>query len=345
MSKNIFLSVTAALLFILGLVVMITMTPSVAQDPPETTAAVTTEPATTAPETTEPETTEPPTEPPTEPADTTPPAQLSLTAAKAFVYDCTDGVLLYAGGDREEQAAPASLTKLMTALVALEYLQESDTVTVGEEITWIDPNSSIAALQVGNELTVRMLIQGLLMQSGNDAAYTLAVAGGRAIAGEPELNRQQALGVFVDEMNKTSRSMGLVNTHFMNPDGIDEDGHYTCVSDLITISLAAMENKTIMEFAGMASAYVIFESGQDYVWENSNYLLHEDLSFYCAEAIGLKTGSTENAGKCLLSAFRQADGSTLLIGVLGSTGDSERYTDTMTLYEMYQKTVSVSVSP
>lgn len=334
MSKNVFLSVAAALLFVLGLIVMFSVTPSVAQNPPQTTLA-TTEP-TTEPETTEPETTEPPTEPPTEPADTTPPEQLELTAQKAFVYDCSEGVLLYAGGDPTEQAAPASLTKLMTALVALKYLDEDTVVTVGEEVTWIDPNSSIAALQSGNRLTVRMLVQGLLMQSGNDAAYTLAVAGGRAISGEPELDRQQAMGVFVDAMNRQCREMELVNTHFMNPDGIDEDGHYSCVSDLIAISLLAMENETILEYCGMASDYVIFESGEDYVWQNSNYLLHEDLSFYHPEVIGLKTGSTELAGKCLISAFRQDSGRTLLIGVLGSTGDGERYTDTITLYDLYK---------
>ena len=331
MSKNVILSAVAALLFILGLVVMITMTPGVAENPPETTV-VTTEPETTEPETTEPETTEPP----TDPADTTPPEQLELTADKAFVYDCSENVLLYAGGDMEEQASPASLTKLMTALVALDYLEEDAIVTVGEEITWIDPESSIAALQTGNRLTVRMLVQGLLMQSGNDAAYTLAVAGGRAIAGEPELDRKQALGVFVDAMNKKCRDMELVNTHFMNPDGIDEEGHYSCSRDLIAISLLAMENETIMEFCGMASDYVVFESGQDYVWKNSNYLLHEDLSFYTPEAIGLKTGSTANAGKCLISAFRQENGRVLLVGVLGSTGDGERYTDTLTLYDLYK---------
>ena len=331
MSKNVILSAVAALLFILGLVVMITMTPGGAENPPETTV-VTTEPETTEPETSEPETTEPP----TDPADTTPPEQLELTASKAFVYDYSENVLLYAGGDMEEKASPASLTKLMTALVALDYLEENAIVTVGEEITWIDPESSIAALQTGNRLTVRMLVQGLLMQSGNDAAYTLAVAGGRVISQEPELDRKQALGVFVDAMNKKCRDMELVNTHFMNPDGIDEEGHYSCSRDLIAISLLAMENETILEFCGMASDYVVFESGQDYVWKNSNYLLHEDLSFYTPEAIGLKTGSTANAGKCLISAFRQEDGRVLLVGVLGSTGDGERYTDTLTLYDLYK---------
>ena len=335
MSKNVFLSVAAAVLFIIGLTVMFSLTPAVAQDPPETTVA-TTEPETTLPETTLPETTLPPTEPPTEPAETTPPAQLELTAAKAFVYDCTEGRLLYAGGDMQEMAAPASLTKLMTALVALECLQEDAVVTVGQEVTWIDPNSSIAALQPGNQLTVKMLVQGLLMQSGNDAAYTLAVAGGRAVSGMPELDSKQALGVFVDKMNEKCRELGLVNTHFMNPDGIDEEGHFSCGADLITISLLAMEQKTIMQYCGMASDYVIFESGQDYVWQNSNYLLHEELSFYTPEAIGLKTGSTELAGKCLISAFRQENGRVLLIGVLGSTGDGERYTDTLTLYDIYQ---------
>lgn len=344
MNKNVFLSVTAALLFVIGLFIMFSITPSLVNNSPETTEPpsepmITQLSTTSEPETTEPPTepsTEPPTEPPTEPADTTPPEQLGLTANKAFAYDCTKGVLLYAGGDQEERLSPASLTKLVTALVALEYLEADTVVTAGEEVTWIDPYSSVAALQSGNQLTVDMLVQGLLMQSGNDAAYTLAVAGGREIIGDPELDRRQAVGAFVDAMNAYCRELGLVNTHFMNPDGIDEEGHYSCGADLIAISLAAMENETVMNYCGMASAYVVFASGQDYVWENSNYLLHQELSYYAPEAIGLKTGTTKLAGKCLISVFRQEDGRMLLVGVLGSTGDGERYTDTMTLYNMYK---------
>ena len=338
MNRHSLIPVIAAGLFLCGLILMFSLTPAVRQTPTEPvstteyieqTTALDTEPTTEEP-------TEPPTEPPTEAPDTQLPEDRSVTATHGFVYDCSADRLLLALGDTEEALAPASLTKLLTAYVALLYLPEDQLITVGNEINTIDPESSVAGLQVGHKLTVGMLVQGLIMQSGNDAAYTLAAAAGRQIAGDSSLSWEMAVGVFVDEMNAQARKLGMSNTHFMNPDGIDADGHYTSVSDLITISLAVMENETIMAYAGMATSYVIFESGQDYVWKNSNYLLHDDLSFYCPDAIGLKTGSTAAAGKCLIALFKQKDGSMLLAGVLGSDSDGERYTDIMTLYELYK---------
>lgn len=330
--KQATLSIVAALLFVCGLALMLFVTPTVRQDAPP---VVTTQPV-TEPETTAQPVTEPPTEPPTHPpAETTPPAELSLTADNAFVYDCAEDWLLYVGGDPEQKLAPASLTKLLTAYVALECLEPEQIVTVGEEITWIDPMSSVAGLSVGNRLSVKMLIQGLIMQSGNDAAYTLAVAGGRALAEDETLDRRQACGLFMDEMNRQARLMGLKNTHFMNPDGIDEEGHYTTVNDLIELTKIVMNCKPVMEYGGIASAYVIFESGEDYVWRNSNYLLHEESAYYTPEAIGLKTGSTSGAGKCLISLFQTEDG-ILMVGVLGSDTDESRYTDTLALYNQYK---------
>lgn len=341
MNRHSWIPAVAAGLFLCGLILMFSLTPAVQQDATEPSTTEYIEQTTEAPteETTE-ETTEEPTEPPTEMPTEAPDAQLpegvSVTASHGFVYDCAENRLLFALGDTEEALAPASLTKLLTAYTALLYLPEEQVITVGEEINAIDPESSVAGLQVGNELSAGMLVQGLIMQSGNDAAYTLAAAAGRQIAGDSTLSWEMAVGLFVDEMNAQARKLGMTNTHFMNPDGIDADGHYTSVSDLITISLAVIENESILTYAGMASSYVFFESGQDYVWKNSNYLLHDDLSFYCADAIGLKTGSTAAAGKCLIALFKRADGTMLLAGVLGSTSDGERYTDIMTLYELYK---------
>lgn len=335
-NKQATLSIVAGLLFVCGLTLMLFVTPTVRQDTPP---VVTTQPV-TEPETTVAPATEPPTEPPTEPvtyppAETTPPAELSLTADNAFVYNCAEDRLLYVGGDPEQKLAPASLTKLLTAYVALECLEPEQIVTVGEEITWIDPMSSIAGLSVGNRLSVDMLVQGLIMQSGNDAAYTLAVAGGRALAEDDGLDRRQACGLFMDEVNRHARLLGLKNTHFMNPDGIDEEGHYTTVNDLITLTKTVMDCAPVMKYGAVASEYVIFESGEDYVWRNSNYLLHEESAYYTPEATGLKTGSTSGAGKCLISLFQTEDG-ILMVGVLGSDTDESRYTDTLALYNRYK---------
>lgn len=345
MRKTNIFPVVAAILLLAGITVMLFLAPTT--QPPESTeipdithtstesptesTQVTTEPVTTqAP-------TEPPTEPPTDPpAETTPLTELGLTCQYAFVYDCKEEYPLYLGGNPDARVAPASLTKLVTARTALACLEPEQIVTVGDEVTWIDPMSSVAWLQPGHRLTVKMLIQGLIMQSGNDAAYTLAVAGGRALSGDETLDRRQAYNLFVDEMNRQVRELGLKNTHFMNPDGIDAEGHYTTASDLIVLAQAYMTDPLLMEYAGLASADVEFVSGETCTWKNSNYLLQESTEFYTPEAVGLKTGSTSNAGKCLISLFRRSDGSYLMIGVLGSPLDEDRYHDTLKLYALYK---------
>lgn len=350
--KQMILPVIAAILFLGGIVLMLFVAPNWVAEPPKTTnpvttAAPTTEPVAevivTSPAQTEPS--EPPvvtepvvTEPPLPPTVTLPPEEMGLTAAKAFVYDTGLSYMCYAGGDPDEALAPASLTKLLTAYTALQCMDIDQVVTVGEEITWIDPDSSRAWIEQGQELTVEMLIQGMLLPSGNDAAYTLAVAGGLVLAEDPELDRRQAYNLFVDEMNGQARALGMKHSHFMNPDGIDEEGHYTTVNDLRILSQAVMGDPLIMKYAGMAKAEVVLASGEAITWTNSNRLLHPDQEeYYTPQAIGLKTGSTDDAGKCLISVFERPDGSHLIIGVLGSLDDHSRYTDTLLLYETYNK--------
>ena len=346
MKKSNLISIIAAAVLLLGITVMLFLTPGKSQEtepahtqmPTESVPAVsedlpvesTTELPTLPP-------TEPPTEPPTDPpVETVPPTEWALTCKHAFVYDLDSGYPLYLGGDSAERLAPASLTKLATARTALACMDPDTVVTVGEEVTWIDPESSVAWLAPGHKLTVKMLVQGLIMQSGNDAAYALAVAGGRAITGDETMDRRQAYNVFIDEMNKNVRELGLKNTHFMNPDGIDQEGHYTTVEDLIVLSRAYMADPLLMEYAGTASADVEFVSGETCTWLNSNYLLQESTTYYTPDAIGLKTGSTSQAGKCLISVFQPEDGRNLIIGVLGCPLDEDRYVDTLKLYEMYK---------
>ena len=339
--KQWILSLVAVALFCGALALMLFLAPSIPMErAPEVTQPVQniSEPAVT-----EPEETDPPTEPPTEPpeptlppvTDTMDPSELGLTAVKAFVYDLDNNWLLYAGGDPDGKLAPASLTKMLTAYTAVQFMDLQAEVTVGEEIWWIDPYSSVAQLQVGNRLTVEMLIYGLMLPSGNDAAYTLAVAGGRMLAEDPQLDRREALKLYMNEMNEQARLLGMTGSQFKNPDGIDEDGHYTTIKDLIILTKAVMEIPVIMEAACTAEKEVLFLSGETIVWKNSNYLLQEEKEYYTPNAIGLKTGSTEKAGKCLISLFLQEDGSYLAVGVLGSIGDNERYDDTLILYHRY----------
>ena len=289
--------------------------------PAETTVQATVTPA----ETTCPATTE--AEAPTVAAD-------SLTARYAFVYHCESQSLLYSLGNQNDRVAPASLTKLFTAYVALQHLNPEDIVTVGEETTWIDPQSSVAAVKPGTALTVKMLIQGMMMQSGNDAAYAVAVAAGKSIAADTNATAQEAYDIFIQEVNRQAKLLGLSGTHFQNPDGIDADAHYTTPTDLIQIALLAAEEPIICTYANLDRDYVMYESGEDYTYRSTNLLLHPGSEYYCPAARGLKTGTTSKAGNCLLALF-DCDGDTLLIGVLGCPTYQDRFADALILYHAF----------
>ncbi len=276
----------------------------------------------------------------TEPAETEPlpepPDMSRSTATHLFVYDAGSERLLYTLGDQDRRIEPASLTKLFTAYVALQHLDPGQTVTVGEEAGWIGEGSSVAAVKEGCRLSAGMILQGMLMQSGNDAAYAIAVAAGRAIEGNDTLAAKPACEAFVKEMNRQLESLGFTDTHFTNPDGYHDEDHYTTPAELLKITQLAVAEPLIREYCGIDTALVRFDSGEEYRWENTNWLLREDMeAFYCPEATGLKTGSTSQAGKCLLATFK-TETTTLIVGVLGCEEMDERFTDAITLFEHYR---------
>ncbi len=262
------------------------------------------------------------------------PDLFALSAEYAFVYDTDTEQFLHIKGDLDTRVAPASLTKLFSALVALEYMQPEEVVTIGEEISWVDSKSSMAWLQKGHKITVDMLIGGMMLPSGNDAAYALAVAAGRRICADESMSARNAKDAFVAQMNRQAQFFGLTDSNFCNPDGIDQAGHYMTMRDLVRLSEISMENAVIRKYACMAELTAPIESGHIVNWKNSNLLLHPESKYYISEAVGLKTGSTTKAGKCLLSAFIKEYGH-LIVGVLGSPEDEQRYEDTIVLYENF----------
>lgn len=319
--------------FILAILLSLSMLSGCGEPPAETV------PTTQSVETTQ-VTTEATTEATTLPEETTVPEptwadpEFEIASTHIFVYDSALDKIIFSKGDLQERIAPASLTKLYSAYVALQFLDPATEITVGEEVMMIDPESSVAYIYQGQRITAEMCVEGMLLQSGNDAAYILGVAAGRAIAQNPELSATAALGIFAGKMNEIAMEKGLENTLFANPDGIDTPGHYTSLEDLAKISKFALENPIISKYAAMATDSVTYASGQTANWKNTNELLHQQSQFYCPEAFGLKTGSTQNAGKCLISAFHKEEGY-LIIGVLGSPEDQQRYVDTLHLYQHF----------
>ncbi len=335
----------AALLLLVALavcagIVMGIPIPGLSRDPAGTqeTTAVTeisesTEPAeTTVPPETVATTTQPTTEPESIITWKTFDVDRELTAARAFVYDCETSSFLYIKGTASDTLYMASITKLFSAYVATQYLDPDTLLTVSDEILEMIPaDSSTADLKAGEVLSVAQLIEGMLLPSGNDAAYMIALAAGRVLAEDPELPVTDAIAVFVQEMNTQARNLGMDGTHFANPDGYHHEEHYTTLRDLATIGELALGNELIMTYAKITEDTFTPVLGEEKEWKNTNLLINPEYEYYCPYAVGLKTGQTEAAGKCQLSAF-DVNGKQYIIGVFGSASFNERLDDTLQLF-------------
>lgn len=314
----------------LGLVGLFALRPEPV--PPAETTVPTAEPTTAPPEAEAP-TVPPPTLPPETEPTLQPDPEYVLTARNAFVYDVQAQELRFSLGEMDAQVYPASLTKLFTAWVALEWLDPKAFVTCGEETAWIDPESSRAWVSPGDTMQVERLIQGMMMQSGNDAAYATAVAAGRAIAGE-ECGPQEALDIFMETVNARARELGLTGTQFVTPDGLHAYGHYTTPRDLLRIALLVMEQPLLRHYTGIAESQVMYENGETYTYRSTNYLLQPDSPYYCPDACGMKTGTTKAAGSCLMALFHNGEGY-ILMGILGCPEYEDRFRDALQLYALY----------
>lgn len=249
----------------------------------------------------------------------------------AYEVYCVEDNKLLVGENVNRKIAPASLTKLLTASVALKYWDADDVVTVGTELELVQPESSLCLISKGNRLTMYDLLSGLLMMSGNDAAYTVAVTTARKASGR-DLSDRAAVKYFGIMMNDFAAELGLRNTHFVNPEGWDNDRHYTTVSDLTKIAKYALSVPEIRELVSTRKRYVVFESGETITWYNGNQLLYPDSEYYCEDAIGMKTGFTDNAGRCLIAAFEKS-GKTYIITIVGCIEPETRYEMALELYD------------
>lgn len=296
-------------------------------------------------EVTEPETIPMETEAPevTEPAPTEPEETLhyenswivildkhKLTAENYFIYDLTEDRFMLRSGSEDTKIYPASVTKLFTAYVALQHADKDEKITVGKEIEMIDADSSVANLKVGDVLTVEQLVGGMLLPSGNDAAYAIAAGVGRLLANDPDMSAKSAVARFVEQMNKDADELGMTESHFVTPDGNHADAHYIGMADLVTVGKLALETEIIADYAKKTTEKVSAGESRTIEWSNTNKMIREGSDYYSDQAIGLKTGFTTPAGYCLLSAVRVGDRE-LLVGVFGSSEKDVRFADTLLL--------------
>ena len=187
----------------------------------------------------------------------------------------------------------------------------------------------MAEIKKGDTLTVEQLIAGMLLPSGNDAAYILAAEAGRAMYGK-SVSTDEAIKRFVKEMNDQAKLLGLTGTNFANPDGIHSDSHYSTYADLAKLGMLVLADPIIMKYAATSSMDVSLASGS-VNWHNTNAIIDPSSEYYCRLCTGLKTGQTPMAGSCLLSAFQYMD-RTLIIGVFGCKEVDDRFPDTLQLF-------------
>lgn len=257
-----------------------------------------------------------------------------INAKAAVLVDLKTKNILF-GKNINEKRSPASTTKLMTALTVLQVMNLNDVVVVGNEVNMIASDSSKAGFSKGQIVTVEELLNGMLICSGNDAAYILAKAAGEAIFDNNIANEgkkftdAQCVERFVLEMNKNVRDMELENTHFTSPDGYDESNQYTTASDLSKIALQAYSNEVIAKICKRHS-YWSDTLGKN--WVSTNELMNKNSGFYYKYCVGLKTGSTDVAGKCLVSVGKKKNTECISV-VLGDDSDEQRWKDTRALLE------------
>ena len=253
-----------------------------------------------------------------------------LGSEAAILIETSTGRILYEKNAYEKKY-PASTTKVLTAILALENCKLSDVATVSPNALKSIPNGYVTVnLQIGEELTIKDLLYALMVKSANDAAVVLA----EHISGSVEN--------FSVLMNEKAKELGCKNTNFVNPNGIHNDNHYSTAYDLALISQYCMKNETFRKLV-LTTSYTLPATNKypaaDRIFSNTNLLLmpnnnNRPDNYYYKNSTGIKTGYTSQAKNCLIAGSSR-DGLEFISVVLGagftSTGLSIRYLDTISL--------------
>ena len=235
----------------------------------------------------------------------------SLTAQGIYAYDVASGEMLYGAGENE-QLAIGSTTKIATALVVFDYVSPEDEVVIDATDLVDSSLYSNMGLVAGDTLTVEQLLQGLLVASGTDAAQALARVVGAGISGSDD--PETARAAFISAMNDYATQMGLTQTHFANPGGEDDPENYSTAKEIALLGGELMQVPMLADIVAMPSySFVSTGMGQTYEGANTNQMLGTD------GIVGLKTGSTDQAGGCVVLAQDGAGvGDLMIVAILGS---------------------------
>ena len=246
-----------------------------------------------------------------------------LYAEAAVLMDAMSGRVLFTKNARERMY-PASTTKIMTLMLALESNITLDTpVVIPQQAAQIPKDSTLVPVFPGDQMSFSDLLYGFMLASGNDAANAIAVL----VAGSTD--------AFVERMNDRAKALGCEDTHFANAHGYHEAEHYTTAMDLARITQAALQNDTFRKItATPRHTMTIRREGEiiNPTRANSNVMLNSESGYYYADCIGVKTGTHSMAGNCFVGAAER-DGVRLVSVVLKCPVSNQKWTDTIRLFD------------
>ena len=239
----------------------------------------------------------------------------TINSKRYAVYDRASGRCIY-GKDENKQTAMASTTKIMTIIIIVENCNLNDMVTITSKAA--GTGGSRLGLQTGDKITVNDLLYGLMLRSGNDAAVALAI------------HTSGSVEEFAKLMNQKAEELELKDTHFVTPHGLDNPNHYTTAYELAKITDYALKNEIIAKIVKTKTT-TIYINGKPKQINNTNELLDNVDGVY-----GVKTGFTNNAGRCLVTSVKRGD-MDLIIVVLGADTRKDRAKDSIKLIEYAYK--------
>ena len=230
------------------------------------------------------------------------------TSEAAGLFSVDTGEVLYSK-NAFERLYPASITKVMTALIAIRYGNLSDTVTVTEDAVITESGATLCGIEPGDTLTMEQLLYGLMLPSGNDAGAAIAVH----MAGSVE--------AFAEKMNEEAQRIGATGTHFTNPHGLNDPEHYTTAYDLYLIFNEALKYPAFRTITGTKAYNAAYRNKEGQAvsktWKNGNWYMTGERSVpEGLSVVGGKTGTTQAAGYCLIMAEKDSKGQEYISVVL-----------------------------
>ena len=240
-------------------------------------------------------------------------------ATAAGLFDLNNNKVLYAK-NIHERLAPASLTKLMTAVVALKYGNPDDVITVSANATQLESGAVTCGLQAGDRLTLNQAMHALLIKSANDAAVAIAEHIGGSVEG------------FAEMMNKEAQAIGATNSHFVNPHGLTADNHYVTAYDMYLIFNECLKHDEFAETIRHSSYKATYtDAGGETVYATYTTTNQYFLDAYdypeSVRVLGGKTGTTNEAGSCLILYDVDKKENGYISVILGASGSEELYSE------------------